>query len=424
MNVHFIVNGVEANFSGEPIKRLADVLRDDLALTGTKVGCNAGDCGACTVLLDGAQICACMVPVGQVAGRAVTTVEGLANGGGLNALQAAFHRHGAAQCGICTPGMLMAASDLLRRTPNPSEQQVLDGLGGVLCRCTGYRKIVEAVRDVANDALPLRPEAGNAVGARLAKLDGLPKLTGEELFGADNIPTDALWLRVCRSPYASARFSVGDTDKFVAANSGLVRVFTAADVPHNGFGIYPDLKDQPVLADGFVRHLGEPVLAAVGTREAVEALREADWPVKFTAIDALLDIDSATAKGAPALHANKPGNVLIEGLVYKGNAQTAIAASAVTAQGTFETSCVEHAYIEPEAGWARRVGQRIEVHVSTQTPFMDRNEVANVMGFQPERVRIAPTACGGGFGGKLDLSVQPLVALAAWVLEQIGRAHV
>ena len=418
MTVHFTVNGAEASYSGAPVKRLADVLRDDLELTGTKVGCNAGDCGACTVLVDGAQTCACMVPVGQMAGRAVTTVEGLAKGGGLNALQAAFHRHGAAQCGICTPGMLMAATDLLSRQPNPTEQQVKDGLGGVLCRCTGYRKIIEAVCDVAGNAAPPVPPAGQAVGARMAKLDGLPKLTGEEKFGADDVPTDALWLRMLRSPHAAARFKIGDVDGFVAANPGLVRVFSAADVPFNGFGIYPDLKDQPVLAESIVRHYGEPVLAVVGERAAVETLRDADWPVVFTPLDALLDLDAATAEGARALHKEKHGNVLIEGRVRRGDVEAALATSAAQADGRFETSCVEHAYIEPEAGWARRVGSRIEVHVSTQTPYMDRDEVAAIMRFMPERIRITPTACGGGFGGKLDLSVQPLVALAAWVLER------
>ena len=151
--------------SAAPLTCLADALREELGLTGTKIGCNAGDCGACTVLLDGEQVCACMIPLGQVAGREVMTVEGLANGG-LSALQAAFLRHGAAQCGICTPGMLMAAHDLLRRRPNPSEQEAMDALGGVLCRCTGYRKIVEAVLDVSGVGLGPQPAAGEAVGAR------------------------------------------------------------------------------------------------------------------------------------------------------------------------------------------------------------------------------------------------------------------
>ncbi|MFY7962310.1 MAG: (2Fe-2S)-binding protein, partial [Elsteraceae bacterium] len=137
--VAFTLNGAPVRVDAPPIRRLADVLRDDLGLTGTKIGCNAGDCGACTVLVDGRQVCACLAPLGQVAGRSVTTVEGLvAADGRLSALQTAFHQLGAAQCGICTPGMLMAARDLLDRNDAPDEAAVRDALGGVLCRCTGY----------------------------------------------------------------------------------------------------------------------------------------------------------------------------------------------------------------------------------------------------------------------------------------------
>ena len=148
----FTVNGKPVSVAGPPLRRLADALRDDLGLTGTKVGCNAGDCGACTVLLDGAQVCSCMVSLAQAAGRTVETVEGLARNGRLNRLQRAFLRHGAAQCGACTPGMLVAATELLRASPRPRAAEVMDGLGGVLCRCTGYRKIVAAVLDAAGDA--------------------------------------------------------------------------------------------------------------------------------------------------------------------------------------------------------------------------------------------------------------------------------
>ena len=226
----FAVNGRQVEVAAPPLSRLAHVLRDELGLTGTKVGCDAGDCGACTVLLDGEQVCACMVPLGQAAGRSVQTVEGLANGAALSDLQAAFQRHGAAQCGICTPGMLMAAQDLLARTPSPSEEDAMDALGGVLCRCTGYRKIVEAVLDVAGTGIGIRPAAGEAVGARMAKVDGRPKLTGAEIYGADAAPEGALWLRAVRSPHAKARFALGDFAPLRAAYPRLVKVLTAADV--------------------------------------------------------------------------------------------------------------------------------------------------------------------------------------------------
>ncbi|MEE8172322.1 MAG: molybdopterin cofactor-binding domain-containing protein [Alphaproteobacteria bacterium] len=416
--VHFTVNGRDVAVAAPGVKRLSDVLRDDLGLRGTKIGCNAGDCGACTVLLDGAQVCACMVSLAQIEGRALGTIEGLANGASLHKLQAAFHRHGAAQCGICTPGMLMAASDLLARVPQPSETQVKDALGGVLCRCTGYLKIVEAVLDVSGEGVGVAPPAGAAVGARLAKVDGLAKLNGAEIYGADAIPEDALWLRVVRSPHAFARFTLGDMDAFVEAHPGITRVLTAADAPENRYAIMPGRKDQPVLAEGLVRGRGEGVVALVGERAAVEAVGDAELPITYQPLEPMLDIAAATAPGAFQLHADRPGNILAEGRVKKGDAGAAFKDCAAIAEGRFETAYVEHAYIEPEAGWARRVGERVEIHVSTQTPMMDRDEVAGVLALAPENVRVRPTACGGGFGGKLDLSVQPLVALAAWLTKR------
>ena len=170
----FTVNGNSVTIEVAPTRRLGHVLREDLGLTGTKIGCDAGDCGACTILLDGRQVCSCMVSAAQADGRDIQTIEGLADNGTLNDLQQAFHLYGAAQCGICTPGMLMAATDLLSQHPAPSEQQVQDSLGGVLCRCTGYRKIIDAVLHVADPAgagIEI-PEAGKAVGARAEKRDG------------------------------------------------------------------------------------------------------------------------------------------------------------------------------------------------------------------------------------------------------------
>ena len=416
----FAVNGRKVRVTAPPASRLADMLRDELGLTGTKIGCNAGDCGACTVLLDGRQVCACLTAVGQAAGREVTTVEGLAADGRLSTLQRAFQKHGAAQCGICTPGMLMAAADLLSRNAKPNEGAVKDALGGVLCRCTGYQKIIEAVLDVATKPkLDLPPAVEQAVGARAAKIDGIPRLTGGELYGADAIPKDALWLRVIRSPHHHASFRLGDLDAVAARTPGLVRILTAKDVPSNGFGIYPHIKDQPVLANREARFRGEAVIALVGAREAVEAFDASTLPIDYAVLPPIMGLDAAMTPDAALVLPDRPGNLLQDGGVRKGDAAAAFAGCAAVAEGRFETAFVEHAYIEPEAGWAQRVGEgvnaRIEIHVTTQTPYMDRDEMAVVMKLKPTQVRIVPTACGGGFGGKLDMSVQPLVGIAAWL---------
>jgi aldehyde oxidoreductase len=409
------VNGTRFDVAAPPGARLADVLRDRLGLTGTKIGCNAGDCGACTVLLDGAQVCACMVPVAQAAGRAITTVEGLATDGRLSRLQAAFLRHGAAQCGICTPGMLMAAHDLLERTPSPTQPEVEDALGGVLCRCTGYVKIVEAVMDAGRPAaLPAVPVEGSAVGARTVKADGRPRVTGEARFGADELPADALALRIVRSPHARARFTLGDLRPLHDRWPGLVRVLTASDIPVNRYGIYPVDKDQPALAEGIVRYRGEAVVALVGEPDCIARLPDADVPISWEPLDPVT-FAAARRGEAPALHDSRPDNVLTRGRLARGDLEAGFAAGTVEAEIAVETSFVEHAYIEPEAGYARRVGDRIEIVACTQSPYMDRDEVAHVMGMAPDRIRIIPTATGGGFGGKLDLSIQPVVAVAAWL---------
>jgi aldehyde oxidoreductase len=420
-SIRFTVNGAEVNVEAPPLRRLTEVLRNDLSLTATKVGCEAGDCGACSVLLDGDLVNACTVPVGRVGGHEVVTLEGL--DGEIERLQASFLHHGAAQCGICTPGMLVAAAALLRMNPHPDERAVADGLGGVLCRCTGYRKIIEAV--VASPTFeepPVIPPEGKAVGARVARVDGVPKVTGRDLFGADGAPPDALVARAIRSPYPRAQFTFGDLDGFLTSNPGLVAVFTAADIPgRNRFGVIPQLADQPVFAVAETRFRGEAVALVVGEPAAMEDLDLGDFPVEFTELPSVLDPVAATSPRVDLLHPDRPGNVLINGLVQRGDLDRAFAGSDVVIEAQYSTGFIEHAYIEPEAGWAQRHGSRVEVNATTQTPHMDLLEVAAILDLDPSQVRIVPTAVGGGFGGKLDLSIQPYLALAAWRLERPVR---
>ncbi|MFZ1885555.1 MAG: molybdopterin cofactor-binding domain-containing protein [Rhodoplanes sp.] len=420
----FELNGRPVCAAGPPFGRLSDVLRDELGLQGVKVGCNAGDCGACTVLLDGRPVCACLVALGQVAGQSVVTVEGLeaATASGRR-LKDSFLAHGAAQCGICTPGMLVAAAALLDANPRPSEGDVMDAIGGVLCRCTGYRKIIAAILDAASPPGHVSaPVAGKAVGARVPRLDGMRKIDGADLFGADGHPADALVARVVRSPCHCAQFQFGDIEAWVAAHPGVVRVFTAADVPgRNAFGVIPVAVDQPVFAVEEARFKGEAVALVVGEADAMAALDLASFPVSWDERPALTSIDAALATCACVLHSDRPGNVLARGRVVRGDVEVALMSADVVAEGCFDTGFVEHAYIEPEAGYAVRAGDRIEITACTQAPYMDRDDVAAILGIAPEAVRIVPTAVGGGFGSKLDLSIQPFIAVAAWHLRRPVR---
>jgi CO/xanthine dehydrogenase Mo-binding subunit len=406
----------------------------------------------------------------------VRTVEGLANGR-LSALQASFLEHGAAQCGICTPGLLVAATALLERNPHPDETEVQDALGGILCRCTGYRKIIAAVMGASARAFnglagqtpadrrppppwwgwvsyprgdgwgeaicdddPLRlaalgassvegeegasscsrdvnfrlPSAGQAVGASPVRLDGVAKVSGTEKFGGDSFPDDALSVLVVRSPHHHAQFAFGDLNAFVAQNPGIAGVFTAADIPgKNCFGVIPPFADQPALAQGRARFRGEALALVAGERAAIADLDLAKFPVTWTELPHVLQPNEAQADGAPLLHAARRGNLLTSGFVERGDPDAAIAGATHIVSVAIETSYVEHAYIEPEAGFARMDGDTLVITACTQAPYMDRDDTAKMLGLSPEKVRIVPTATGGGFGSKLDVSLQPLIGLVA-----------
>lgn len=407
------VNGAAYRITCGPSRRLSDALRTELGLAGTKSGCDAGDCGACTVLLDGAPVCACLIPTARVAGHEITTVEGLGSGD-LNRLQRAFLRHGAAQCGICTPGMLMAATALLRRVPRPTRAEAEHALGGVLCRCTGYAKILDAVCDAWRDPPPQGDiPAGQAIGARAERLDGPRKLDGSDVFGADLWPAGALAVRAVRSPHFHAEFAFGDLETWRKRHR-LDKVLTARDIPgRNAFGVIPPFADQPALADGCARFLGEAVALIAGEPDAIADLSLADFPITWSALPHVLDTVSAQAADAPRIHPNRPGNLLTRGFVQQGETAQAIAGSAHSASLDIETAYVEHAYIEPEAGSAWMEGETLVIHACTQAPVMDRDDTAAILDLLPEQVRILPAATGGGFGSKLDVSLQPLIGLVA-----------
>lgn len=412
--VSFELNGASVETVTAAATPASEVLREQLNTRSVKVGCGAGDCGACTVMIDGQQACACLVPAAQLSGASVVTAE--TDNPTVALLRAAFLKHGAAQCGICTPGMLMAACSFIEEGGQAQRQAVEDALAGVLCRCTGYSKIIDAVMAVAaaEPCIAEEAQAGAAVGARVVRVDGIEKVSGTARFGADEVPADALWLRAIRSPYARASFVLGDLQAWCDNQDGIERVFTAVDVPGvNGHGVYPDLKDQPVFAEMEACYRGQAVLALLGDRDAVEAIDPAQLPIEWTELAAIKNPADALSGAFPPVQARFPDHVLARGYLERGlrPAEDQIAAAV---QGVMQTSAVEHAYIEPEAGYAQREGDCITVFGCTQAPYMDRDDVAGVLALPLENVRIIPSACGGGFGGKLDVSFQVLLAVAAW----------
>ncbi|MEM7043423.1 MAG: xanthine dehydrogenase family protein molybdopterin-binding subunit, partial [Pseudomonadota bacterium] len=230
---------------------------------------------------------------------------------------------------------------------------------------------------------------------------------------ADFVPEGALLVRAVRSPHFHARFALGDIGAWKADRPGLEAVLTAADIEgENRFGVIPPLADQPALADGVVRYRGEPVALVVGDAASIEALNLDDFPVSWDALSHSLTLSENGSADAPLVHRDREDNTLIRGRVASGSPEEALAEAAHRVSGCLETAFIEHAYIEPEAGCAWLEGDVLVIQVCTQSPIMDRDDTAKVLGLPQERVRIIPAAAGGGFGGKLDLSVQPLLGLA------------
>ncbi|MEO1274072.1 MAG: 2Fe-2S iron-sulfur cluster-binding protein, partial [Pseudomonadota bacterium] len=355
----FRLNGADVSCVALPGERLSSVLRERLDARDVKVGCDAGDCGACTVLVEGKPVCACLTPAHQVAGRRIETQAGLRVQDPLaKALAQSFLDHGAAQCGICTPGMLVSAVALLRETSTPSETDVQDALGGVLCRCTGYRKIIDAVIG-ASDAPAAQGQTAESVGERLRHVDGAPKVSGALPFGDDIAPQGCLEILVIRSPFARAGFEFGDLERY-ARTMGLEAVLTAADIPgDNAFGVIPNFIHQPVFAEVETRFRGEAVAAVVGTPEVIAAIDPDRFPITWTEKPAAADPSAAQNGSAAELHLGHARNVMCEGFVTCGAPEDALKRAHVAVEGRFQSGFVEHAYIEPEAGFAQVVDGRL-----------------------------------------------------------------
>ncbi|CAN0347421.1 unnamed protein product, partial [Phaeothamnion confervicola] len=344
MKIEAVVNGRKAAKSVQPFARLLDVLRDDLNLTGTKEGCGAGECGTCSVFVDGVLVKSCLVPAAKAKGATIETVEGLARSGELTVLQKAFHKTGASQCGYCIPGMVMAATSAIRANPSVSDAEIKERLGGNICRCTGYSKIFEAVelaRDVMNGARPasalLEDETadGHYIGANVRRLDAPSKVSGALRYAGDMVMPGMLHVAVLRSPHAHARIVSIDTSA-AEAMAGVEGVITSSDVPGvDGFGVF--VHDQPVMAKEKVRYVGEAV-AAVAAEDELTAKRAIGLiKVVYRELPAVYDPDAAMQTGAPVVHDYAPDNVTKHIPIRKGNVEEAFARCDLVVERSYET---------------------------------------------------------------------------------------
>ena len=401
MLIHPTVDGVERTAEVDPHTSLLTVLRDDLGLTGTKNACEEGECGSCSVWLDGELVCSCLVPAVQADGLDVRTVEALAPDGLLDPLQEAFLAAGAVQCGFCTPGMLVAASDLLARNPHPDDDEIREALAGTFCRCTGYAKVLDAVRLAAGrSAAPTAVEHGR-VGERARRIDGLAKVTGTFAYAGD-VRVDGMLRGVTvRSPHASARIRSVDVSEAAAA-TGVRAVLTAADVPGRAtYGL--ELLDRPVLASDVVRFEGEPV-ALVAAETLEQARRAAELVVvDYEPLPVVADMEDALRPDAPRVH--DFGNVLRHVHIETGAPETAEAE--VWVEGYYETPMQDQAALGTEGALALPTEDGgVELHASSQWLHVDLEQVAPCLDLPEEKVRIALAGVGGAFGSREDIHAQ------------------
>jgi len=414
------INGRKVARSAKPQQRLLDFIRDDLNLTGNKEGCGAGECGTCSVFVDGVLMKSCLLPVAKAHGATIETVEALAQTGELSVLQTAFHKAGASQCGYCIPGMVMAATAALRANPFADREEIKERLGGNICRCTGYQKIFDAVelaRDVQNGRLPatalMETETEDAViGKAVRRIDAPSKVSGRLRYAADMTMPGMLHVQVLRSPHAHARIVSIDMSA-AEAMDGVEGVITCADVPGvDGFGVF--VNDQPIMARGKVRYVGEAVAAVAAENPLVAARAVAAIKVVYDTLPAVFDPDDAMRAGAPALHDYAPDNITKHIPIRVGDVEKGFAESDLVVEETYSTQAIEHAYLEPEAGLAHVDHDGVVTIVSPdQNVTHHRHMLARIIAKPISKVRFIMSPVGGGFGGKEDMIYQGMLALLA-----------
>jgi aldehyde oxidoreductase len=424
MPISFFVNGVSVTANVPPATPLLDVLRSELMLTGTKQGCDhEGECGVCTVLLDGETIRSCLTPVSKAAGRHVLTVEGLGGQGKLHPLQQAFIDTGAVQCGYCTPGMLVAAKGLLDQHPNPSREQIVEALEGNLCRCTGYKRILMAVELAAAQLRGEKAAFENeypVVGKEYRRSDAIDKVTGHAKYAEDMVLPGMLYGKILRSPHHHARLLALDIQR-AQTLPGVVRVITADDIPgENGLGDYS--RDEPILTPvgDTVKMVGAPIALVVAeTPQQAQAGIDA-LVVTYEVLPHTFNTEEALAEDAHPIY--RHGNVLTKHNLSHGDMDQALADSDLVLETRYQTTFVEHSALERETALAYLdENGMITVICANHEPYWHRGYIASTLALDPTQVRVITPPIGGSFGGKQDPILAVTVGLAAFLVRRPVR---
>lgn len=420
--VQFNLNGNPVNYKGNPETRLLHFLRNERGITSVKDGCSCqGACGACLTEINGEARLSCMTPMGKLENAEVHTLEGIPEEI-RDVLASAFVEKGAVQCGFCTPGFLMRTKILLQKNPQPTRDEIKKALSLNLCRCTGYVKIVDAIAEAASrllpDNVPEKREPSAKVGDSYPKYEAYEMAAGKRKF-VNDLHFDGML-------YGALRFSEHPRALIKEINlsralqvKGVVRIFTAGDVPGDRYvGLI--IKDWPLMIGigETSRYIGD-VLAGV-VAESAEIAREATSliDVTYEVLPPVTDPHEAIKTDSPRVHPDRE-NLLETCRVYRGgDADELLKGSAFVARGLYQTQRIEHAFLETEGAVALPDNDGVHLYSNGQGIYVDRRQVASLLGLPEEKVRVTLVSTGGGFGGKEDLTVQGHASLFAWMLKR------
>ncbi|AEV29215.1 selenium-dependent molybdenum hydroxylase 1 [Sphaerochaeta pleomorpha str. Grapes] len=414
----FSVNGNQISYEGED-KKLLRFLREDLNLTGTKDGCSEGACGTCTVLIDGKKTKACVPSLSKLEGKSIITIEGLTERED-EVYSYCFAEAGAVQCGFCTPGMILCAKSLIDVEKNPTLDMVKKTIKGNICRCTGYKKIEEAILMAATFMREDKPVPKQEEEPKLTKkfrrVDAVEKALGTGLY-TDDIRIDGMvFAKALRSAYPRARVLEIDSSE-AEKHPDFIRMITASDIPENKLGHLTQDWDVFIAKGDITRYIGDAICLVVSKRR--ETLDEIASLVKvdYEVLKPVLSIEEALAEEAPLIH--EGGNTLSVEHIVRGDADSAIANSKHVISRIYHTPYTEHAFMEPECAVALSEGKDgVLVYTSGQSIYDEQHEISRMLRLPTSKVHCHSMLVGGGFGGKEDMSVQHHAALAAWILKQ------
>lgn len=424
MDVNCVVwiNGEEVQV--EPQRKLMDVLRNDFHLKSVKDGCSEGACGTCTVLVDGKPVKACVQKMERMAGKHIVTVEGLSDRE-KEAFAYAFGEAGAVQCGFCIPGMVICGKALLDANPNPSRLEIAAAIRNNICRCTGYKKIIDGIalagailRGEANlEEEPSRVQ----VGTQIHRIDVQEKVLGYGEYVDDMEIEGMVYAGAVRSRYPRARVLSIDTSKALAL-AGVIAVYTADDIPGNRKVGHLKQDWDALIAVGHVTHyLGDAICLVVAeSQELVEQAKEL-VEISYEELPPLGCPKEALAEGAPVVHGGTDTNILSHEHLVRGNADQMIADSAYKVTRHYETPFTEHAFLEPECAVAMPFDDGVFIYSTDQGTYDTRHETSILLGLPPEKVIVENKLVGGGFGGKEDVTVQHLSAMAAYLTKRVVK---